>query len=363
MGLGKTIQAIAVMAHLAASGDTHFLVVCPASVLINWSREVTQRSELRALVLHGPERTHLAERWIRQGGVAITTFESLSALNLTEAKPPLLVVDEAHYVKNPAAKRSKAVRAIAPRCERVLFLSDTPMENRVDEFRTLVTYLQPDVAARISTVHGLAGAKAFRQAVAPVYLRRNVEDVLIELTELVQVEEWEKFGRDDGKAYRAAVLAGNFMAMRRAAFAVSTPKSSAKLMRLLEIADEARDNGHKVVVFSYFRDVLATVADALGDRAHRPITGSLAPAARQQIVDEFTQSAKPGVLVGQIQAGGVGLNIQAASVVILCELASWTTAEPASSGWSRIRRSPRRSERRSSWPSARWRSRSSLAPS
>ncbi|NMR19183.1 ATP-dependent helicase [Cellulomonas fimi] len=319
MGLGKTMQAIAAMAHLATGGPSHFLVVCPASVLINWTREVAKHSKLTPFTLHGPARARAAQLWRQRGGVGVTTFEALSALSLGDTVPAMLVVDEAHYVKNPRAKRSQAVACMAGRAERVLFLSGTPMENRVEEFRALVHYLQPEVARQIEPRHGIAGADAFRRAVAPVYLRRNQQDVLTELPELLQIEEWEQFGRHDGAVYRSAVAAGNFMAMRRAAFAVPDPRGSAKLERLLEIADEANANGRKVVVFSYFRDVLEIVARALGDRAFGPLTGSTPPVARQRVVDDFANSTNAGALVAQIEAGGVGLNIQAASVVILCE--------------------------------------------
>jgi superfamily II DNA or RNA helicase len=319
MGLGKTVQAIATMAHLAANGATHFLVVCPASVLINWTREVAQHSTLPVVALHGAHRSQEAGRWRRRGGVAVTTFGSLGTFSRTPPKPALLVVDEAHYVKNPDAKRSRAVNRIAKNAERVLFLSGTPMENRIDEFQALVGHLRPEIATSIGPQHGAIGVEAFRRAAAPVYLRRNQEDVLTELPELMQVDEWEEFGPRDGAAYRQAVGEGNFMAMRRAAFAVSNPRDSAKLTRLLEIAHEAMANGRKVVVFSYFRDVLDTVCRAVGPQSRGPITGSTSTVERQRIVDNFTNSPNPAVLVCQIEAGGVGLNIQAASVVILCE--------------------------------------------
>lgn len=319
MGLGKTLQAIAAIAHLTTTGSPHFLVVCPASVLINWTREIATHSALTAHTLHGPGRARAAQIWQRRGGVAVTTFEALSAIDLADTVPALLVVDEAHYVKNARAKRTQAVARVAAGAERVLFLSGTPMENRVEELRSLVHHLQPDVARSIGTRDGVAGADAFRRAVAPVYLRRNQQDVLTELPELLQVEEWEEFGRHDGAAYREAVAKGNFMAMRRAAFAVPDARESAKLDRLLDIVDEANANGRKVVVFSYFRDVLETVARTLGERAFGPLTGSTASVARQRVVDDFSSSATAGVLVAQIEAGGVGLNIQAASVVILCE--------------------------------------------
>jgi len=319
MGLGKTVQAIAAMAHLAAKGATHFLVVCPASVLINWTREIAQHSTLPVVALHGHDRARAAARWRETGGVAVITFGSLGSFGRTPPSPALLVVDEAHYVKNPDAKRSTAVNRIAANSERVLFLTGTPMENRIDEFRNLVRHLRPEVAAAMGPEHAAIGVEPFRRAAAPVYLRRNQQDVLTELPELVQVDEWEEFGAEDGAVYRAAVRDGNFMAMRRAAFAVRRPRDSAKLTRLLEIAHEAMANGRKVVVFSYFRDVLGVVTSALGARARGPVTGSSSTAERQRLVDEFTASPDPAVLVCQIEAGGVGLNIQAASVVILCE--------------------------------------------
>jgi SNF2 family DNA or RNA helicase len=158
--------------------------------------------------------------------------------------------------------------------------------------------------------------------------------VLAELPSLVRTDEWQELSAADQDAYREAVLAGNFMAMRRAAFA--RPEQSAKLARLRELVAEAAAGGLKVVVFSYFRDVLAVVGQALGAEGppagtgagagavsgvgvHGPLTGSLPPAARQAVVDAFGAAPGHAVLLAQIEAGGVGLNLQAASVVILCE--------------------------------------------
>ena len=137
---------------------------------------------------------------------------------------------------------------------RVLFLTGTPMENRVEEFRVLVNHLQPGLIPHISNVDGLIGAGHFRAAVAPVYLRRNQSDVLAELPPRVETEEWVEPRGRDLDAYRHAVAAGNFMAMRRAAYAPGRPADSAKLGRLVEIVEEASANGRKVVVFSYFRE-------------------------------------------------------------------------------------------------------------
>ena len=320
MGLGKTIQAIAVMTHLRTTGAQRFLVACPASVLVNWTREISDRSELRAYRLHGLERAANQRLWERQGGVGVTTLDSLYSLTVpADVRVDQLIVDEAHFVKNPEARRSRAVRAWTECVDRVLFLTGTPMENRVEEFRNLVGYLQPKLASAVDGRHGVAGPTAFRRAVAPVYLRRNQDDVLMELPDLVRSDDWVEFGRADHLAYRDAVAQGNFMAMRRAAYASGTPGGSAKLTRLLEIVEESAANGHKVVVFTNFRDVLSTVGSALDGRAFGPIAGDVPAAQRQAIVDQFAAADGHAVLLAQVQAGGTGLNIQAASVVILCE--------------------------------------------
>ncbi|MFD7508758.1 DEAD/DEAH box helicase [Streptomyces sp. NPDC059853] len=316
MGLGKTVQAIAALAHLAARGETHFLVVCPASVLLNWTREIRARSALRPVAAHGPGRAEAFARWRRDGGVAVTTFDALRTAG-GAAATAMLVVDEAHYVKNPGAQRTRAVGEWAAVAGRVAYLTGTPLENRVGEFRALVRQLRPEVLPRVDGRELVAGSQAFRRAVAPVYLRRNQEDVLTELPAVVRVDEWEEFGPRDAAAYREAVASGSFMAMRRAAYAAP---DSMKVRRIRELVAEAAAGGAKVVIFSYFRAVLETVGAALGSgRVTGLLSGSTTVSARQRLVDAFTAAEGHAVLLSQIQAGGVGLNLQAASVVILCE--------------------------------------------
>ena len=140
--------------------------------------------------------------------------------------------------------------------------------------------------------------------------------MLLELPEKIETESWVRPSGADEDAYRDAVSSRNLMAMRQAM--LRSPRS-AKLERLLEIAEEAEQDGMKVLVFSYFLGVLDVVGTALGDAVVGRIDGSVSPQARQQIVEEFT--ARPGhaVLLSQIEAGGVGINMQAASVVVLTE--------------------------------------------
>ena len=320
MGLGKTIEALAAIGHLHAGGATHSLVVCPASVLANWAHEIEQHSRLRAFRLHGADRRRNLQAWVRSSGVGIATYDSLKSLVIPDGLGvALLVADEAHYVKNPAAKRTQATLRHISAVDRVLLLTGTPMENRLEEFRNLVGHVRPDLAERMEPGSGLVGTDAFRAAVADVYLRRNQSDVLEELPPRIDNDEWVEPTAADRRAYARAVASGNFMAMRRAAFEAAAVEHSAKLQRLVEIVDEAADNGWKTVVFSSFLDVLRAVERALGGRSVGLLTGRLDPSSRQALVDEFSASPEPLVLVSQIQAGGVGLNIQAASVVVLTE--------------------------------------------
>jgi SNF2 family DNA or RNA helicase len=153
-------------------------------------------------------------------------------------------------------------------------------------------------------------------AVAPVYLRRNQEDVLTELPEKIEVEDWVRLSAGDEQAYADAVGARSIMQMRQAAY---VSPESAKLERLREICEEAAEDGFKVVVFSFFLGVLDVVGRALGPHVVGTVNGSVPPAVRQQLVDDFTRRPGHAVLLGQIEAGGVGINMQAASVVIITE--------------------------------------------
>ncbi|MET8277404.1 DEAD/DEAH box helicase [Micromonospora sp. NPDC005174] len=321
MGLGKTIEAIAVCAHLTAAGGRHFLVVCPASVIVNWLNEIASHSTLPAHRLHGPQRDEAIRRWHADGGVAVTTFETLSRLSLPQdLRPGVVIVDEAQLIKNPAAQRSQAVAAYLAQAPRALFLTGTPMLNRVDEFRNLIRYLNPAVAGTITVTDGLAGAASFRRKVANVYLRRNQKDVLDELPDLIEVADWVEMGQAETRTYQRAVEARRFADMRRAAVVTDGSRMPAKVERLREVVQEAADNGWKVVVFSYFLEVLNRVRVSLQEGTPTfLLSGTVPVAARQQVVDDFSGTDGHAVLVSQIGVGGVGMNLPAASVVVLTE--------------------------------------------
>ncbi len=320
MGLGKTVQAIAVMVHLRNKGGTHFAVVCPASVLTNWCREVAKHSDLNVIKVHGGGKEAALQQWLAEGGVAVTTYETTAVFDMEDSfRLTMLTVDEAHYIKNPSAQRTGNVKRLCAHADRLLFMTGTALENRVGEMATLINILNPEIAKEIQPMLSLSSAPQFREAVAPVYYRRKREDVLTELPELVESTEWCDLLTEEKKIYREALGESNFMAARRVSWNVDDLSESSKAQRMLEIIEDAKEEGRKVLIFSFFLDTVAKVAALLGASCMEPITGSVTPARRQEIIDEFDKAPAGTALVAQIQSGGTGLNIQSASVVILCE--------------------------------------------
>ena len=321
MGLGKTVEAIAAMVCLRNWGQTHFLVVCPAGVLINWCREIEKHSDLKPVKIHGGFYLNDVSRWVRSGGVAVTTYEMISRFTLPEGFTyGMLTADEAHYVKNPEALRTGALLVLRRKTDRVLFMTGTALENRLDEMHFLISCLDPDTAASIGGISSLSKASEFRSLVAPVYFRRKREDVLKELPEKIEEEIWCGMNAAEYARYYDSVMAGDFMAMRQVSWNVTDPKDSSKAVQLRDICEEAVDNGKKVIVFSFFLNTLRQAGRMLSDcRCFGPLTGSVSPKDRQAMIDGFSAEQGGAVLLSQVQAGGTGLNIQAASVIIFCE--------------------------------------------
>ena len=154
---------------------------------------------------------------------------------------------------------------------------------------------------------------------SPVYLRRQAAQVLDELPELIESEEWCTMTAADREAYVQEVMKRNFMAMRRVGFLAENPADASKAARLAELLADAESSGRRAVVYSYFRETLRKVSALISVRIAGEITGDTDPLLRQDIIDRFSDAAPGSALLCQIQAGGTGLNIQAASLVILCE--------------------------------------------
>ena len=313
MGLGKTVQVLAAMCHLHASGRRHFFVVAPNSVLVNWQREVTKHTELASYLAHGAEREEVIKQWVRHGGVAITSYSTLPKLLPYLTAIDFLAVDEAHYAKNPEAKRTMAVEQIAKRSTYVSLMTGTALENKVEELHNLLNIASPGAVRELQPM--LLANRAFDRAgvakkIAHVYLRRTQADVLTELPERIEVDEWVTLTEEDREIYNSQPT--NIMLKRR-----SATVTQAKFERLQDLVTEHHQADRKVVVYSFFRQVLDEVSEMFGNC--KQLTGDSSTLERQQIIDTFTNTEGHAVLAAQIDAGGIGINLQAASVVILME--------------------------------------------
>ena len=296
----------------------------------------------------------------------MTNYESMGKIAPridNQMRLSLLVIDEAHYIKNPEAKRTRLIHSLDEESERILLMTGTPLENNVIEMCQLFDFVRPDMADAIRANAAMRRIPAFREMLAPAYLRRQRDQVLEELPPCTEEEEWCAMTPQDLEAYRACVLDKSFNGMRRVSFLQDMQGNtavSAKMTRLRELCDQALDEGKKIVIYSFFRETIRKVSEMLEDTAAREtapgtgglytadstdgaggnhseehslstigdgrqelyigeITGSTPAGDRQQIVDRFTETPGGCILLCQSQAGGTGLNIQAAEIVIFCE--------------------------------------------
>ena len=315
MGLGKTIQAIAAMNHLHHKGHRYFLVICPAGLLLNWKREIEKLTDMQAYMLHGIGISDF-EIWKSDGGIAIINYEGLDKIIFEkDFSLDMVVVDEAHFVKNKEAQRTRNTVRMIEQAEYALYMTGTAIENNVDEMCYLIECLNPSIASEVKNMKYLAKADLFRKKIAPVYLRRKRVDVLMELPELTIHDEWCMMNEEEIISYRKAVESGNFMAMRRVSWG---SLNSTKAERMVELCLQALGEGRKVVIFSYFLETLSFVTDLLLGKSLPVISGKLSLEKRQEILRQFDEPVAQ-VLPIQINVGGIGLNIQTAEIVILCE--------------------------------------------
>ena len=320
MGLGKTIEAIATMVSLKNTGATHFLVVCPASVINNWCREVTKHSNLKITKIYGSGKIAAFESWLRDGDVAITNYESTSYLKFDENfKYSLLVVDEAHYIKNQNTRRSKNTVRLSLSAERLLFMTGTALENNVDEMISLIDILRPSIAASIKKLAFIGSAQIFKEKIAPVYYRRKREDVLTELPRKIEIKEWCSLENEEESLYEKAILNRERTNIIRVSWNVNDLNKSSKAKRLKKIIESAKLENRKVLVFSFYLETLDKIYNFFKGICLTPINGSVNINKRQEIIDEFDKAPEGTVLLAQITTGGTGLNIQSASIVVICE--------------------------------------------
>ncbi|TQR18651.1 DEAD/DEAH box helicase [Psychrobacillus vulpis] len=352
MGLGKTLQSIAFIESVlpdVRERKLPVLIVSPASLIYNWKNELEKfTSHINAQIIDG-NKVERSTLWKASSGmdVIITSYPSLRMDTDLYRKQLFHTVflDEAQAFKNPITKTAKAVKMI--QAEYRFALTGTPIENSLDElwsiFHVVFPGLLPDRRA-FSELRRENIAKRVR----PFILRRMKKDVLKELpnkTETIQFSELQveqkklyaaylaelkhdtlkHLKKGDLKRNRIKILAGltrlRQLCCHPGLFVEGYTGSSAKYEQLMEIIEECRNSGRRVLVFSQFTQMLGIIRRQL-IRQGTPyfyLDGQTPPADRVELCHRFNQGEGDLFLIS-LKAGGTGLNLTGADTVVLYDL-------------------------------------------
>lgn len=360
MGLGKTLQAIThilrVRQGVRAEGYKPMLIVAPTSVLPNWRAELARFAPgLDCLLWHGADRKGQAEI-LGQAAIVLTSYPLLARDQdvLSAQDYELVVLDEAHFLKNPNTLGFKAATALKAR--QTIALSGTPIENRLNDIWALASLTNPGLLGSFEAFRKVyrtpiekQGDRNAQAALArrlrPFMLRRTKDEVASDLPPKTQVPERIELSDAQMRLYesqrllmharvreeidRVGLMRSQIIvldAMLKLRQICCDPSllpgglgdgiASAKRSRLLEMLPELLDEGRRVIVFSQFTSMLDRIAldlEAAGID-HEQLRGTTRDRARP--VRRFQQGEVPLILVS-LKAGGTGVNLTAADTVIL----------------------------------------------
>lgn len=370
MGLGKTLQMIALVKSLRDSGQLggSVLVVCPASLVFNWADEFARFApDVPVVPLEGSrvQREMLVERAEGESRVIVASYDRvrIDGPQLARAEWGMVVLDEAQYIKNHATKTTRAVKRLAAPLR--FALTGTPVENRLSELWSIFDFLMPGFLGSYERFReryelGIIGedgeaAARLRALIEPFVLRRRKAEVLIDLPAKFENIRYVPLSREQRRLYDGAEqrLREDLNAQKRQnasranrrghipdaeksavevlaeltrlrqialdpALVFENYKGGAeKLGVIMELVDEAMEAGRKVLIFSQFTSYLDVLSAELDRRGigHFAITGATPKRERVRLVNEFNGDETPVFLVS-LKAGGTGLNLTGASVVV-----------------------------------------------
>lgn len=355
MGLGKTVQALAMLlAAKERGGAVRALVVCPASLQLNWQMEAARFAPaLRCEVLSGAaarRRAQIAREDAPE--LLISSYDQLrrDAQAYHGVTFTHVLLDEAQSIKNAASQGARAAKTL---CARSRFaLTGTPIENRLSELWSIFDFLMPGYLPpykrfreRYETPivqEGDEGAREnLRRLVAPFILRRMKADVLSDLPEKVETIVGSELTAEQRRLYaaHAAKLAGELDApgdgpQRRMQILAGLTRlrqlccdprlclegyagGSGKLEQCASLCAQAVNAGHRVLLFSQFTTMLDLLMERLTQEGLRLflLTGDTDKAERMRLVERFN-AGEADVFLISLKAGGTGLNLTGADVVI-----------------------------------------------
>jgi SNF2 family DNA or RNA helicase len=336
MGLGKSIQAIAAVRLLfRARVIDKSLVVCPKSVLTDWSGKFAEWApELRTTKIQGAAAAR-RELWARPSQVDLVTYDTLKedVLDLEgEAAPlsfDLVILDEAQRIKNRSTQTFRAVNRVGGRLR--WGLSGTPLENRVEDLTTIFRYLKPTL------FHGYEGESPFyvKTTITPFTLRRTKNAVLKDLPSKTHDKVLLELGARQRAVYEVAERTG-VIALRERGKTVTVTHVMALISQLkqicnidaasgesckLEYVEDVLQNldetGEKMVIFSQYPEKTLRLIQPRLQR-FKPLLyqGSLTSKQREAVLQRFDEDEAVRVLLISLKAGGLGLTLTAANYVV-----------------------------------------------
>ncbi len=348
MGLGKTVQTIAFLLYKASAGAS--LVVAPASVLMNWSRELARFApSLNVIILNESDDRSVALSSLGGYDVVLTTYgllvrekDALAGVNWN-----VVCLDEAHTIKNRGTKMSDA--AMSLKASSRIILTGTPVQNYLGELWNLFQFLNPGLLgsyesfrekfiAPIENSEDKDRQTQLKRIIQPFMLRRTKSEVVEELPDKTEIYRSVPMSASEQVAYETMRLEAkneleqdtkvnmNALAaitrLREAACAMALVKNgwtgeSSKLAALRELVSEIVSGGNSVLIFSQFTGFL-DMASAMLEKdgiEHFYLQGSTPIKKRQEMVSGFQHAEKPVFLIS-LKAGGLGLNLTGANYVI-----------------------------------------------
>ena len=357
MGLGKTLQVIAVLLAAKLEGKTGTsLVVAPAALVFNWGEELARFApQLKVSLIAGSQSERQAKlQTYTDFDVLVTSYDLLKRdIDQYEEKEFLYqIIDEAQYIKNHTTAAAKSVKVIHSQTRYAL--TGTPIENRLSELWSIFDYLMPgflygydifkkEFETPIVKNGDDSAMTRLQKMVSPFILRRLKEDVLKDLPEKLEEVRYVKFEDAQQKLYDAQVVhmkekiaqqdEGEFNKNKLWILAELTKLrqiccspslcfenyrgESAKADSCMQLIQSAIDGGHRMLLFSQFTSMLALLQAALEKEGipYYIITGETSKQKRQELVKQFNSDTTPVFLIS-LKAGGVGLNLTGADVVI-----------------------------------------------
>lgn len=357
MGLGKTLQSIALLLAAKEAGEAGTsLVICPASLIYNWQEEFARFAPgLKVMLIVGTQKER-AEKiaQLRDYDVIITSYDLLK--RDIPAYADLVFnyefIDEAQFIKNHLTAAAKAVKLITAKHR--FALTGTPIENRLSELWSIFDYLMPgylyeysyfkkEFEQPIVKSSDEFAAKRLKQLVSPFILRRLKQDVLKELPEKMEEVRIACFDAKQQALYDGQVVKTLKLVQSQSEEELSKSKiqilaeltrlrqiccdpslafsnyegASAKRELCIEMVQSAIEGEHKVLIFSQFKSMLELLAEDLKREgiAYYTITGETPKEKRLELVRAFNNDATPVFLIS-LKAGGTGLNLTGADVVI-----------------------------------------------